>query len=120
MSNRDIQGKRKLARARNAGPKRMAWLVAAAIVLSAVLFAPAATSDSSAIGPGSLDRPTGSLPHTGDAFNRTHWSAQVGDSITLRARPGKPTHAFRVSGIAVVTAQDVLFQPLDPLLGPAP
>src|SRR5205814_3212571 len=46
--------------------------------------------------------------------------AQVGDAIKLRARAGKPTHAFRVSGIAIVTAPDVLFQPLNPLLGPAP
>ncbi len=46
--------------------------------------------------------------------------AQVGDTIRLRARPGKPAHAFRVSGVAVVTAPDVLFQPLNPLLGPAP
>ena len=36
------------------------------------------------IGPGSLDRPTGGLPHTGDALNRTHWKVQVGDSITAQ------------------------------------
>jgi putative ABC transport system permease protein len=46
--------------------------------------------------------------------------AQVGDTVKLTPRPGGKTHAFRVSGIALVTAPDVLFQPLNPLLGPAP
>jgi len=39
---------------------------------------------------------------------------QPGDTVTLAH------HRFRVSGVALVTAPDVLFQPLDPLLGPAP
>lgn len=46
--------------------------------------------------------------------------AQVGDTIAIR-----PTHAaapqrYRVSGVALITAPDALFQPLNPLLGPAP
>src|SRR5215218_4704730 len=77
-----ILWKSRLARAKSAGPRQISWLVAAGIVVSALLLAPAATSGTDGIGPGSLDRPTGGLPHTGDAFNRTHWTAQVGDSIT--------------------------------------
>jgi len=46
--------------------------------------------------------------------------AQPGDTVLLTPRPGAPPHRFRVSGIALVTAPDVLFQPLNPLLGPAP
>ncbi len=46
--------------------------------------------------------------------------AQVGDSVTLATREGRPPQRFRVSGVALVTAPDVLFQPLNPLLGPAP
>ena len=38
------------------------------------------SSDSHA--PGSLDRPTGGLPGTGDPHNRTKWNVQIGDSIT--------------------------------------
>ncbi|MDX6436405.1 MAG: putative transport system permease protein, partial [Gaiellaceae bacterium] len=45
---------------------------------------------------------------------------QPNDVISLRVRPGKRRVRFRVSGIALVTAPDVLFQPLNPLLGPAP
>src|SRR5207237_3129499 len=33
---------------------------------------------------------------------------------------GAAPQRFRVSGIALVTAPDILFQPLNPLLGPAP
>jgi putative ABC transport system permease protein len=45
--------------------------------------------------------------------------ARVGDSITLGS--GKaPSWRFRVSGVALVTSPDLLFQPLDPQLGPAP
>ena len=58
--------------------------VAAGIVLSALLLAPAATSGTDNIASGSLDRPTGGLPHTGDALNRTKWKVQVGDSITAQ------------------------------------
>jgi putative ABC transport system permease protein len=46
--------------------------------------------------------------------------AQIGDTVTLTPRPGAPPRAFTVSGVALVTAPDVLFQPLNPLLGPAP
>jgi putative ABC transport system permease protein len=46
--------------------------------------------------------------------------AHVGDTISLHARPGGPADRYRVSGVALITAPDVLFQPLNPLLGPAP
>jgi putative ABC transport system permease protein len=45
---------------------------------------------------------------------------EPGDSVMLTPRPGARPRQFRVSGVALVTAPDVLFQPLDPLLGPAP
>ena len=45
---------------------------------------------------------------------------QPGDTVTMTPRPGAKPLRFRVSGIALVTAPDVLFQPLNPLLGPAP
>ena len=45
--------------------------------------------------------------------------AQPGDTVTLALAPGS-RRSFRVSGVAAVTAGDTLFQPLDPLLGPAP
>src|SRR5437588_11048902 len=40
--------------------------------------------------------------------------------VTLTPRRGSTPIRFRVSGIALVTAPDALFQPLNPLLGPAP
>ncbi|MHB8643825.1 MAG: FtsX-like permease family protein [Gaiellaceae bacterium] len=43
-----------------------------------------------------------------------------GDTVELTPRSGVKALRFRVSGIALVTAPDVLFQPLNPLLGPAP
>jgi putative ABC transport system permease protein len=46
--------------------------------------------------------------------------AQPGDTVQLTPRQGAPPVRLRVSGIALVTASDVLFQPLNPLLGPAP
>jgi putative ABC transport system permease protein len=46
--------------------------------------------------------------------------AQPGDRVALTTRPGQRPVAFRVSGVALVTAPDALFQPLNPLLGPAP
>ena len=46
--------------------------------------------------------------------------AGIGDRVALTPRPGAPAQRFRVSGVALVTAPDVLFQPLDPRLGPAP
>jgi putative ABC transport system permease protein len=45
---------------------------------------------------------------------------EPGDTVTLTGRPGARPRRFRVSGVALVTAPDVLFQPLNPLLGPAP
>jgi hypothetical protein len=45
---------------------------------------------------------------------------QPGDTVTLTPRAGARALRFRVSGVVLVTAPDVLFQPLDPLLGPAP
>jgi putative ABC transport system permease protein len=46
--------------------------------------------------------------------------AQIGDTVMLRATPGAPPQPYPVTGIALVTAPDQLFQPLNPLLGPAP
>jgi putative ABC transport system permease protein len=43
-----------------------------------------------------------------------------GDTVTVTSWPGARPRRFRVSGVALVTAPDVLFQPLNPLLGPAP
>src|SRR5436189_3082742 len=40
--------------------------------------------------------------------------------VTFTPRVGARPNRFRVSGIALVTAPDVLFQPLNPLAGPAP
>jgi putative ABC transport system permease protein len=45
---------------------------------------------------------------------------QPGDTITLTPRRGARPLRLPVSGVALVTAPDQLFQPLDPLLGPAP
>jgi putative ABC transport system permease protein len=45
--------------------------------------------------------------------------AHTGDFISLSARPGARPDRFRVSGVALITAPDVVFQPLNPLLGPA-
>jgi len=45
--------------------------------------------------------------------------AGIGDSVTLRARAGAAPQRYRVSGVALVTKADVLFQPLNPQLGPA-
>jgi putative ABC transport system permease protein len=46
--------------------------------------------------------------------------AQVGDTIRLRPRPNAAPLSYPVTGVALVTAPDVVFQPLNPLLGPAP
>jgi putative ABC transport system permease protein len=46
--------------------------------------------------------------------------ARIGDTVRLTPRPGARPQPFKVSGVALVTAPDVLFQPLNPLLGPAP
>jgi putative ABC transport system permease protein len=45
---------------------------------------------------------------------------QPGDRVTLTPRPGARPVTLRVSGVALVTAPDQVFQPLNPLLGPAP
>jgi putative ABC transport system permease protein len=46
--------------------------------------------------------------------------AKLGDTVALRAHPGARPQRFPVSGVALITAPDVVFQPLNPLLGPAP
>ena len=46
--------------------------------------------------------------------------ARIGDTIRLRARPNSPPQSYSVSGVALITSPDVVFQPLNPLLGPAP
>ena len=70
----------------NAGLRAPAsWLVAAALALSLFVLTSSAEAGINAVdgvGPGSLDRPVGGLPQTGDAHNRTKWKVQVGDSIT--------------------------------------
>jgi len=45
--------------------------------------------------------------------------AGIGDRIALTPRAGASPVSLPVSGIAVVTSPDVLFQPLNPLAGPA-
>src|SRR5439155_2629110 len=45
---------------------------------------------------------------------------QPGDAITLTPRRGARPVRLRASGVILVTAADQLFQPLNPLLGPAP
>jgi putative ABC transport system permease protein len=46
--------------------------------------------------------------------------ARVGDTVSLRLGGHSPPQTFTVGGVALVTAPDVLFQPLNPLVGPAP
>src|SRR5205085_1587979 len=46
--------------------------------------------------------------------------AHIGDTIKFVPRAGARPHRFRVSGVGLITAPDVVFQPLNPLLGPAP
>ncbi len=46
--------------------------------------------------------------------------AHIGDTVTITPRPGARRRAFKVSGVALITAPDTVFQPLDPQLGPAP
>ncbi|MBV8998548.1 MAG: ABC transporter permease [Solirubrobacterales bacterium] len=46
--------------------------------------------------------------------------AHIGDTVALTARPGAPPRRFPVSGVALITAPDLVFQPLNPLVGPAP
>jgi putative ABC transport system permease protein len=46
--------------------------------------------------------------------------AQLGDRVTLTPPGGGPPRSYPVSGVALVSSADVLFQPLNPQLGPAP
>jgi putative ABC transport system permease protein len=46
--------------------------------------------------------------------------ARIGDTVTVTPRPGARPRTFKVSGVALITAPDVVFQPLNPQLGPAP
>jgi putative ABC transport system permease protein len=46
--------------------------------------------------------------------------ARVGDTVRLTPRPGAKPLAFRVSGVGLITSPDVVFAPLNPLIGPAP
>ena len=46
--------------------------------------------------------------------------ARIGDTVTITPRPGARPRRFRVSGVALITAPDTVFQPLNPQLGPAP
>jgi putative ABC transport system permease protein len=46
--------------------------------------------------------------------------AHIGDRVTLHAPGLKASLSYPVSGVALVTAPDQLFQPLNPQLGPAP
>lgn len=45
--------------------------------------------------------------------------ARLGDTVTLHLGGGG-TKRFKVGGVAIVSSSDVLFQPLNPLAGPAP
>lgn len=46
--------------------------------------------------------------------------ARVGDRVSLRLGAHAPPRQFTVGGVALVSASDVLFQPLNPQVGPAP
>jgi putative ABC transport system permease protein len=46
--------------------------------------------------------------------------ARVGDTVNLRLAAHMPPRKFTVGGVALVNAPDVLFQPLNPQVGPAP
>ena len=46
--------------------------------------------------------------------------AQIGDKVTLTDQKGAKPRSYTVSGVALITAPDQVFQPLNPLLGPAP
>ena len=46
--------------------------------------------------------------------------AHIGDTVSITPRTGTRPRSFRVSGVALITAPDVVFQPLNPQLGPAP
>jgi putative ABC transport system permease protein len=46
--------------------------------------------------------------------------ARLGDTVKLTPRAGAKPQSFTVSGVALITAPDTVFQPLNPQLGPAP
>ncbi len=46
--------------------------------------------------------------------------ARIGGKVRLQPARGVPPIPYTVSGVAIVTSADVLFQPLNPALGPAP
>jgi putative ABC transport system permease protein len=46
--------------------------------------------------------------------------ARVGDTIAVTVRPGARPLRYPVSGVALITAPDLVFAPLNPLLGPVP
>ncbi len=46
--------------------------------------------------------------------------ARIGGKVLLRPANGSRPIPYTVSGVAIVTSADVLFQPLNPALGPAP
>ncbi len=46
--------------------------------------------------------------------------ARIGDTVSISPRAGARPQRFRVSGVALITAPDVVFQPLNPQVGPAP
>ncbi len=46
--------------------------------------------------------------------------AQIGEQISITPRAGARPQRFPVSGVGLITAPDVVFAPLNPLLGPAP
>lgn len=46
--------------------------------------------------------------------------ARIGGTVSLRPSAGAKPVPYRVSGVAIVTQADKLFQPLNPLAGPAP
>jgi putative ABC transport system permease protein len=46
--------------------------------------------------------------------------ARLGDTVTVSPGAGARPRSFKVSGVALMTAPDPVFQPLNPQLGPAP
>jgi putative ABC transport system permease protein len=46
--------------------------------------------------------------------------AHIGERISITPRAGVKAVSLPISGVALITAPDVVFQPLNPLLGPAP
>jgi putative ABC transport system permease protein len=46
--------------------------------------------------------------------------ARVGDTVSFAPRAGAAAQRYKVTGVALITAPDEVFQPLNPQLGPAP